>query len=58
MKVEPIRLTTPYPSVAQMAKTLGASQHEVDEAKRLVRKVVKVRRKAVASKRATRGSGR
>ncbi len=50
MKVEPIRLTTPYPSVAKMAKTLGASKYEVKEAKRLVHKVVKMR-KAAAPKR-------
>jgi len=54
MKVEPVRLTTPYPSVAQMAKTLGASQREVNEARRLVRKVLKPR-KAAGSRRATRG---
>ena len=53
MKVAPIRLTTPYPSIAQMAKTLGASQHEVNEAKRLVWEVVKLR-KVAASKRANR----
>lgn len=52
MKVPPLRLTTPYPSVAEMAKTLGASQREVNEAKRLVRRVVKVR-KAAAPKSAT-----
>jgi predicted RNase H-like HicB family nuclease len=57
MKVEPVRLTTPYPSVAQMAKTLGASQREVNEARRLVRKVLKPR-KAAGPRRATRGQAR
>jgi hypothetical protein len=36
MKTQPIRLTTPYPSVKKMAKTLGASKSEIAEAKRLV----------------------
>ena len=40
MKVEPIHLTTPYPSLLRMARTLGASKSEVKQAKRLVRKVV------------------
>ncbi len=40
MKAEPIRLTTPYPSLLRMARTLGASKFEVKQAKRLVRKVV------------------
>lgn len=43
MKADAIRLTTAYPSVAKMAKTLGASKYEVKEAKRLVHKVVKMR---------------
>lgn len=57
MKAEPIRLTTPYPSVAKMAKTLGASKYEVEEAKRLVWKVVKAR-KAVAPKHAAKRAPR
>ena len=47
MKAEPIRLTTPYPSLAKMAKTLGASKSEVAQVKRLVLRVVRAKKSAV-----------
>lgn len=49
MKNEAIRLTTPYPSLEKMAKTLGASKFEISEARRLVRTVV-LREKAATRK--------
>lgn len=56
MKAEPICLTTPYPSLQKMAKTLGASRSEISQAKRLVRALVL--KKAVARKRASKTAAR
>jgi hypothetical protein len=57
MKAAPVRLTTPYPSLAKMAKTLGASKSEVARVKRLVRKAMLSKKSAAPRHVAQRAAG-